>query len=824
MKRAFVFLLSTIIFQHVSAQIEITGKVINRSSEQPIGDVEVVLSNASAFVQKVNTAPNGTFKFEGVERGAYFLSTEHVSYEGETKPLDLTEDVSVIFKIADKIELQEEVIVSAVRARSNETPVTLSNINKAQIDASNFGQDLPFILNQSPGVLVHSDAGAGVGYTGMRIRGVDPTRINVTINGIPLNDAESHGVYWVDLPDIASSINSIQIQRGVGTSTNGAAAFGASVNIKTDHINRRPFSKLTVGGGSFGTKRYTMAFGSGLIQGKWGIQGSLSQIQSEGFIDRASSYLSSINLSAGYYAYNSVLKFVVLKGHERTYQAWYGVPQAKFNQNEAGLNAFIDELGIDGTYESNLRQSEHNKYNYYTYDNEVDNYDQTHYQVLFNKRLGKAMNWQSAGHYTRGLGYYEQFQNKENGLDQTDFAFYGLRPISIGDSTINRANFIRRRWLDNHFYGIQTALNGNSGSGTWNLGAALQQYEGEHYGELIWAEYASNSEIGDRYYQNDAQKLEANVFAKYLLNLNRKFAAFGDLQYRFIHYEFVGPNSIGNPTDREESFHFINPKVGLNFIINARSRMYGAFAISNREPVRDDYVQSSSGSKPDHETLKDIELGYSMEWRKAYYKANVYFMEYVNQLVLTGKINDVGAATRENVAKSYRRGVELEAGWNIFRKVEIAGNLSVSVNKIKSYTEYLDDWVNGNQVMIPHVQTNLAFSPGHIAFVSVSNEWVKNFTTTLVWKSVGAQYLDNTQSDDRKLEGYNLINFVTSYPFKLKASSWEVGVQINNLFNIDYAPNGYTFGAQIGEERKSYNYVYPQAGRHFMFKLSAEIL
>jgi len=798
----------------------ISGTVIDASTEQPISDVQLTWSMDNSTYSVISDQA-GNFRIM-LNWGTYVLTTDHVSYQAGSSEFRVLGGKEITISLESNVEMQEEVIVQAIRARTK-VPVTFSNLDKAQIRKNNMGQDLPFVLSQTPSMLVTSDAGAGVGYTGMRIRGVDPTRINVTINGIPLNDAESHGVFWVDLPDIASSVSSIQIQRGVGTSTNGAAAFGASVNLKTDAIAVNPFARVTLGAGSFNTSRYGVEFGTGLINGQWGLQGRVSGIKSDGFIDRASSDLSSMFLTAGRYWKKSLLKLVVMKGFERTYQAWWGVPQPKFNGDQAALQTFMDDLGIYGSYRENLENSGNSTYNYYTYENEVDNYNQDHYQGFFTHQFNKRLSLKTAVHYTRGYGYYEQFQNTDNWLDDTEFGFYGLDTLFIGGDTVTNGNFIRRRWLDNHFYGAMASLERNRNGNVWNFGVAAQRYDGEHFGEIIWAEYASNSNLDDRYYENSARKTEANTFLKHTRTFKKRFTAFADVQLRWIRYEFEGPDRNQNLIDQEDEFLFFNPKLGLSYAINARSNAYLSYAQSNREPVRTDYVESTPESRPKSERLHNVEIGYRLEKRKYFLSANLYAMEYEDQLVLTGRINDVGATTRENVDQSYRRGVEIEGAYKVNDRWEIAGNANFSSNKIVSYTEYVDDWINGGQIEVQHDQTDLALSPSYIASLVLNYHPIKGLDLALIQKAVSDQFLDNSSSTDRMLDGFYLMHLRANYSFKMGKSTWELSAQVNNVLDVNYAPNGYTFGGFLGEQRASYNYVYPQAGRNFLTRLVMSI-
>jgi len=820
MKKVFTFLLSTLFFLNSSAQFNYSGVVLDASTNEPIEGVQLTWSYQGHSIGQT-TSEDGKFHI-GLGTESYMMRVSHVAYQQIVTPITLDKDSTSIIYMVDKIEQQEEVIVSGLRVEKG-SPYSFTTLKRAEINKVNYGQDLPYVLNQTPSVLVHSDAGAGVGYTGMRIRGVDPTRINITINGIPLNDAESHGVFWVNLPDLSSSISSIQIQRGVGSSTNGSAAFGASVNLKTDAIAQKAFGRVTGGIGSFGTQRVAVEFGTGLTQSSWGLQGRISKIQSDGFVDRASSDLESVFLTAGHYGKKSVLKFVMMKGFERTYQAWYGVPQPKFNQDGDGLASFVYDLGISGEYLENLNNSAYNTYNYYTYENEVDNYNQDHYQLFYTHRLKKNWTWKAAAHYTRGYGYFEQYQDKNNWLDDTRFSDYGLDNVVLGGDTITNGSFIRRRWLDNHLYGALGSVRLKTYNHTFDLGIAYQEYRGGHYGELVWAEYASNSQLGSRYYDNSAIKKEGNSFAKYARSLNKRINVFGDIQFRWVTYDFQGPNQRGALTDQSDDFLFFNPKAGISYKLSSKQSFYGSVARSNREPVRSDYSESSVNSRPRHETLTDLELGARWENRNAFWALNLYFMEYDNQLVLTGKINDVGAATRENVKKSFRRGVELEGATILNKKLEVAGNINYSMNKVLDYVEYIDNWLTGEQESFSYEQSNLAFSPDYIFSGVVTYSPIQSLNINAMIKSVGSQYLDNSESEARQLDAYNLADISAEYSFRAFDLECELSVLVNNLFDTDYAPNGYTFGGKLPKGRQSYNYVYPQAGRNFFTKLVVKI-
>ena len=681
---------------------------------------------------------------------------------------------SNVVSIIDTIAKQtlNEVVVSATRVNKN-SPVAHENITADDIEKQNHGVDLPILLDQSTSVVTTSDAGAGVGYTGIRIRGSDATRVNVTINGIPLNDAESQGSYWVDLPDISSSTASIQIQRGVGSSTNGAGAFGASINLNTlgsDGV--KPFGEISNSFGSFNTIKNTVRFGTGLLNNNWTFEGRLSQLKSDGYIDRASSGLQSYYLSGGYVGDKTMLKAVVFSGHEKTYQAWNGVPVRYLDSSDASLRT----------------------YNSYTYENEVDNYDQTHYQLHFVQRISKYSKFNMSLHYTRGLGYYEQFRVGDA------FSAYGLENIftAAGD-TITNTDLIRRRWLDNHFYGTVFSYNYNKKALNLTLGGGANQYIGGHYGEVVWAQYASNGEIRHRYYYDDATKNDVNFYAKLDYKIGEKLNVLVDLQQRMIQYDFLGFDNELNSSSQLINASFFNPKAGVNYILSDKHSFYGFFGVGNKEPNRDDYTNSTPNGRPSHESMTDIEMGYKLKYKKAYANVNIYSMDYTNQLILTGAINDVGAAVRTNVASSYRRGIEISGGISLLKNLEWKMNTTFSDNKIASFTEFIDDWDTWGQIETNYENTDIAFSPSLIAsnqliFKPVSSEKHGDIELALVTKYVGDQYIDNTSNTDRMLAAYLVNDIRMQYSVKTKLfkeivwSAW-----VRNFTNTQYVSNAWIY-------------------------------
>lgn len=815
-----------ILVESVCAQYSLRGKVIS-SDGSPLSDVSVSILET---YYKTNSNSNGEFSFNKLTSSAYTLLFYRIGYEEHKEKVILTDkDIELSITMSRSAVTMEEVQVSAVRA-TEKTPTTYTNLNAKEIRQLNYGQDLPFILDGTPSTVVTSDAGVGIGYTGIRIRGVDPTRTNVTVNGIPLNDSESHGVFWVNMPDFASSAENIQVQRGVGTSSNGAAAFGSSINIKTDNIRKTAYAELDNSVGSFNTFRNTVKAGTGLIDNRFTLDARLSRISSDGFIDRASSNLKSFYLSGALIGKNAVLKANVFSGVEKTYQAWYGIPGAKLSGNQDSLlSHFYNNYYPGGLYETpqdsvNLFSSDQNTYNYYTYDNETDNYQQDHYQLHYTQTLHPRLTMNLSGHLTRGRGYYEQYRRNE------DFSFYGLDTLFVGSDTIQKTDVIRRRWLDNIFYGSVLTLDYRGTKGlTLLAGSAWNYYDGAHFGEVVWARNASQSELGDRYYSNSAQKLEVNGYVK----MNYQYKAlnlFADLQLRQINYTYESAVEFftnGTAMKNSVDFTFFNPKAGLMFDLNSRSTIYSSVSVAHREPVRDDFVQSSQNSRPKQERLINNETGYRLRGKKFFLNANFYLMEYKDQLILTGEINDVGAYIRTNVESSYRTGIELESGYKIAQRWQLAGNISLSRNKIRSFREYVDNYDNydteGNmvQTVIAHRNTDIAFSPNFIGSLTLSYRPLKDLDFMLINKYVGQQFLDNTSNESRSIAAYHVANFRVGYTIRTKGScAIELGVLVNNLLDRSFQNNGYTWGYISGGQRITENFYYPQAGRNFLLRLA----
>ena len=687
---------------------------------------------------------------------------------------------------SSKFQLDEfEVTTSRVGQNS---PVAHENISKEEIEANNHGVDLPILLDQATSIVTTSDAGAGVGYTGIRVRGTDATRVNITINGIPFNDAESHGVFWVNMPDLSSSTSDIQIQRGVGSSTTGASSFGATVNLSTlgNASSIKPFGEISNSFGSFNTIKNTVRFGSGLIDGKWNFEGRLSNIQSDGFIDRANSDLKSYYLSGSYLGEHTSIQALVFSGHEKTYQAWYGAPIRLLNS------------GVDSSQ----------TYNPYDYDNEIDNYQQTHYQLHITNKAIKKLKLNTSFHYTRGAGYFEQYVGTEHNsvMYNGDYAwgknllsYYNLDDVIISGDTISQTNLIRRRWLDNHFYGLVFSADYTANKFNLILGGGANQYLGGHFGEVIWAQYASDGPIRHRYYDNDATKNDVNFYGKLNYDLNKDFNAYLDLQYRFVSYEFTGLNNDRSPLDQTANLNFFNPKAGVNYRFNSSNNLYGFIGVGNKEPNRDDFTESSPESRPQHEQLVDVEFGHRYTSEKFNISTNFYHMQYKNQLILTGELNDVGSAVRVNIPESYRRGVELTGSALIHKKLQFKFNCTLSENKITTFNEFVESWDSDTLIEVNHQNTDIAFSPsiiggGQFIFTPFSHKKHGKLQLAFITKYVGDQFIDNTSNENAKLDDYIVHDFRLTY---LKKSTLfkeiEFSAWLRNLANQHYISNAWVY-------------------------------
>lgn len=673
-------------------------------------------------------------------------------------------------KDTTKVYQLDEVLVSAVRV-TTKTPVSFSNLDKKEIKFRNLGQDIPILMNYLPSVVTTSDAGNGVGYTGIRVRGSDATRVNITINGIPYNDSESHGTYWVNMPDFASSVESLQLQRGVGTSTNGAGAFGASLNMLTDSYSNKSNGEISNSFGSFNTQKHTVKFSTGLLNEHFEIAGRLSVLKSDGFIDRAASDLKSYFLQGTYVGKTTLIKALVFGGKEKTYQSWNGTDSETLKSertfNSAGI--FTDEFG---------------KTQYY--DNETDNYQQDHYQLHWNEKIAENWSTNFALHYTKGKGYYENYK------EDADFVDYGLLPV-VGQTA---TDLVRQKWLDNDFYGTTFSLNYKSQKLDAIFGGGWNKYEGDHFGKVIWARFASQSELGDRYYDDFGTKTDGTIFAKANYQISEKISLFWDLQYRHVRYKANGVQAILV----DDTFDFFNPKAGLNYEFNANNTLYVSYARANREPNRTDY--EGGFAKP--EKLNDFELGWRFASNKIKLNTNVYYMAYKDQLILTGNLDDVGSPIRSNSEKSYRLGLEIDATIALSEKWIMRPNFTLSSNK------NVDLAVAGEN----YGTRNIAYSPSIIAGNILVYKPSERFQISWLQKFVGEQYLNNIELPAAKLADYFVNDLNAAYTFNPKTIFNEIVVTglVNNFLDKKYVSNGYMYDV--------YPYYYPQAGINFLMGLT----
>ena len=682
----------------------------------------------------------------------------------------------------------QPVEVSVVK-QTDKDPFAKTNLTKEDIRQKNTGQDLPFILNNTPSVVVNSDAGNGIGYTGIRIRGTDGTRINVTLNGIPYNDAESLGTYFVDLPDIASSAGSIQVQRGVGTSANGAGSFGGSINVSTNELNTTRNLELNSSAGSYGSFKNTLLFNSGIFHKHFLVDARMSNIRSDGYIDRAAVRLASYYISTAYVKEHDLLRINIFTGKEKTYQAWYGVNETALDTNRRFNPAGMEKPGTP-------------------YDNETDNYTQTHYQLFYDHKFRASLKSNIALFFTKGKGYYEQYKADQDLMD------YGFPAIVNTD-------LVRRLWLDNNLYGTIFSLQYEKQHTQVIFGGGYNRYEGKHYGNIVWTKESAAIPSGYHFYDNDAYKNDLSVYTKWTQTLCTHVQTFVDLQVRNINYTINGFRY--NPDLKiDRNFFFFNPKAGLSWSKN-NYKLYASYARAVKEPNRDDF-EAAPDQLPKAEKLNDYEAGLEYKKQDLHAGVNFYYMSYLDQLVLTGKINDVGAYTRTNIPESYRAGAEFFAGVKLNRILSFSGNLTVSKNKIKNFTEYIDDYDAGGQKAKLYTKSDISFSPDLISSFTVNIIPVKKALLSFTGKYVGEQFLDNTSDNKRRLHPYYTQEVRAGYTWEgMKVKRVDLFVQVNNIFSKLYTPNGYTFSYIYGGEKTTENFYFPMAPVNFIVGLNIKL-
>ena len=881
-------------------QAKISGKVISAEGEA-LENAVVVLDGTQ---KGALTNADGTYEIIELDHGPYKLMISFVGYKSVSKDINVNGDltVDVRMEVSDEVDVQtleavdiqkkseyyvdiipirEVAVLSAAAAPMNGVFAN-QNVTQKEIAKLNNGQDMPQMLRFTPSIVTTSDAGAGIGYTGLRIRGTDQSRINVTINGIPYNDPESQGVFWVNLPDFATSADNINIQRGVGSSTNGAGAFGGTIGITTDRFNPQSHAIVSNTYGSFNTFRHSVSFGTGNLPNGFNLEGRLSQITSDGYVDRASSDLKSYYVGGQWNSGRVNIKGLVFGGKEVTYQSWWGVPEVALE----GTDEEIETWGINNGYSErqiNDLQQLGRRANYYTYENEVDNYAQDHYQLHTSFQLMNNLTLKVSGHYTYGRGYFEQFREGD------DFADYGLdnivfdagqqftddtdadgNPINLdfegnydwdeveieheavtdengdvvtdpnGNTLVNsvaqitQTDLIRRRWLENDFYGGVYSLNYDRYLGGGNrlsvlLGGGYNEYDGDHFGELTWMEHSNGTDIRDLYYLNNGFKTDFHNYLKANYFLDGRFNVYGDVQFRQVSYRIEGIDENRQELDITDEMSFLNPKVGISAFINRQNSIYASFAVANREPSRADYVDAPNGEMPRPESMNDLEFGYRRVMRNYNFSMNFYNMDYTDQLVLTGAINDVGTPIRTNVASSYRRGVELEFGYRPVEKLSVALNGTFSQNKIQNFTEVVpayDEFFSPVASVENDLgETDIAFSPNMIAAGQISYTLFENrrHRTEIGWmtKYVGEQFLDNTSNTDRMIDAYLVNDLRLSYSlFGNRIQELNVNLLVNNVLDELFVSNGYTYSYFFAQDRISEDFFYPQAGRNILLGLT----
>lgn len=709
-----------------------------------------------------------------------------------------------------------EASVIATRA-TQQTPIAFTNLSRDEISRNNHGQDIPYLINSTPSVVSTSDAGAGIGYTSVRIRGVDATRINVTANGIPVNDAESHSVFWVNMPDFASSIKDIQLQRGVGTSTNGAGAFGASMNLQTADFSYKPYAEVSASFGSFLTHKETLRLGTGLLKDHWTFDLRLSNIGTNGYIDRASAHLQSFYAQAAWVGAATSARLIAFGGKEQTYHAWNYASREEMEQYGRRYNScgymYTDSAGVQHFYED-----------------QTDNYVQTNLQLLLDHRFTNNWSAHLGAHYTKGDGYYQEYKTDRKLIE------YGMLPYEVNGETVKRSDLVRKKAMDNHSAGAVASVNYHDNRLRATLGGAANHYIGDHFGRVLWVKnYIGALDPNTDYYRNEANKTDANVYLRAEYLLGKGITAYADAQYRYIRYRIKGTNDKYNSyagtgmqgLDLNERFHFFNPKAGINWQANQHLRLFASVSMAHKEPTRNNYTDGYFTELPRPERLIDYELGATYADKRWHVGANLYWMNYRNQLVLTGELNEIGEPVSANVARSYRAGLELQGGFSLPCGVEWKGNVTLSRNRIRDFKEtiygYDDDWNELPAAVIDHGDTHIAFSPEVIANSNLSYTW-RGLRTDLQTQYVGEQYMSNADVAEHLLDDYCVTNLHLSYTFTPRryARSIRVGASVYNLFNAKYESNGWASSEYLNtpDNRVNYTGYAAQAGTNFLVNLT----
>jgi len=787
--------------------------LITDASGNPVANASIELEKTGVF----SASENGELIVYTRQTGELKCRVSSVGFKNIDTTITLPW-AHVVFVMTRLTLLLEPVEIKALRA-GDKSPFAKTNLSKTDIEKLNLGQDLPVVLSQTPSVITTSDAGNGVGYTSMRIRGTDATRINVTVNGIPYNDAESQGTYFVDLPDITSSLSTIQIQRGAGTSSNGAGAFGASINLSTNEVNEKAYAEINNSFGSFDTWKNTVKFGTGLINKHFTFDARLSKISSDGFIDRAGTSLKSFYASAAYITQKSSIRFNIISGTEKTYQAWNGIPQYKlFYNKDSLLQHYYNNVGslyFTAADSANLFNSNPRKYNVFTYPNQTDNYQQDHYQLFFNHQFTSDWSLNTAIYLSKGKGYYEEYKN------DASYSNYGLPDNGMITST----DLVRQLWLNNNLYGTIFSLLHKTKKDQFSFGGGWNQYDGKHYGDIIWA---ANGGVPKDYqwYYNKAIKKDFNLYSKYQYKLTNHLEALVDLQYRRVDYNINGTRDFPG-LQINNTFNFFNPKFGLTYSYGS-TVAYGSYAFANKEPNRDDYENgANSTTEPKAEHLQDLELGLEENKFNYGWGINLYYMNYRDQLILTGKINDVGDALRINTPHSYRAGIELQGRYKINKTVQLSGNLTLSDNKIKDFYDYTPRYDASFNLLQQDTsyfrKTNLAFSPSVIASALLQVFPFANAEIITSVKYAAKQYLDNTSSNAKSINDYFVQDLTFQYSLhNIVAKEITIVARMNNVWNKLYESNGYTYSYFYDKALVKENFYFPMAGRNFMLALNVK--
>lgn len=779
----------------------ITGKVTDESGQPLPGATVIAVGTFSGTA----TQSDGTFDLAVGRDGTYTIKVSFIGYEPATTKVEVTQQATVNFTLQPAAIPAAEVVVSATRA-GKRTPVTYKTVTGEELKKNNFGADIPYLLAMTPSLVETSEAGNGIGYTAMRIRGSDASRINVTIDGIPLNDAESQQVFWVDLPDFAASVESIQVQRGVGTSGNGAGAFGASVNIQTVSPGSEPAATVTGSLGSYNTFKQSVTAETGLMGDRVALMMRYSALQSDGYVRHSGSDHRSMFLTGVYSNGRSRLKANVIIGEERTGISWWGVTPEMMaidrRYNEAG--AFTDESGTERYYE-----------------NQTDNYWQNHYHLIFSRNLGRGLLLHAAAHLTDGKGYYEQYKQDR------ELSEFGLAPVVAGSETITESDLIHRKWNDNIFFGATWAVKYDFGGTDAVVGGAVNRHSGDHFGRIIWMRYPGAVESGYEWYLNNAVKDEYNIYGKINQMLLPRLSAFADLQYRAITYTMAGPDDNLFDMSLGRRYHFVNPKAGLFFTPTPMQDIYASVAVAHREPTRANFkdAMGDATATPLPERLTDFEAGYSLRSSGATLNVNLYYMLYHNQLVPTGELSNVGYPIMTNVRDSYRAGVEISTALRPFDFFEWNASLTLSSNKIKGFVEYYTDYNTSDwseaYLSRQHGTVDIAYSPGVIMSSEFLARPFEGAEIRFISKYVGQQYFDNTMSHMRRLDPYFVSNAIAGYSFGFSGvKEATVSLAVNNIFNSMYVSNGYGGNWYEDGVEQTWSYLFPQAGINYMLRLS----